>query len=1173
MLQIDKIRKVYKTGNLVQEALKEVSLNLRDNEFVAILGPSGSGKTTLLNIIGGLDRYDSGDLIINSISTKNYSDRDWDSYRNHTVGFVFQSYNLIPHQTILKNVELALTIGGIPAKERTARASEALEKVGLAEHIHKRPSQLSGGQMQRVAIARALVNDPEILLADEPTGALDSETSLQVMDLLKEVAKDRLVVMVTHNPELAETYATRIVTLMDGRITSDSDPYTPKTGESVHKNMGRSSMSFFTALALSFNNLRTKKARTILVSFAGSIGIIGIALILALSNGSTEYIHQVEEESLQSYPLTISDTNFDFTYIYTDSVNKEEDEDEDEENKSEVTEMRYISGVLTGVKNNDLKSLREYFESDDCDIYDYVQSLEYGYKLIPQIYKKYDKEYRQVNPDKSLDALGFFNNDSMVTGIISSFSSTTTFNPLPAEEKIYTESYDVKEGRWPENYNECVVVLTRNGKIPDTSLYNLGLKDPKELDEMIKAYNEGSSTRVSEEAMTFRYKDFIGIEFKLISASEYYTYDKKNKIWIDRSGDQKQMTKLLDKAETMRVVGVVQPTSDNMSPILVQGICYHASITEHMIEMSKDSEIVKAQQKDKKTDIFTGKPFGEKEAGNKFDFSTLFSVDKNAINKAFDLDSMNIDIPEMDLGSLDFSDIDLESALSDYDFSDSFPQLSDKDIEDLFKSINFTVTSDSMKTLFSKLIDGYTKYSANDPQANLNNLPEAFAKYLMSEDVRDILLKDLKELIDARADDVITIEDITAVIQTVMEGYPEYLIENELSETVTYSHLAEYLQSEKAQALIESGVKTLREKLQKLMITTEEVTKITTDLINGYEPFATKNKLPTASSLLDAFTGYLSSDEAKSLISKTVSGAVDTSAIKKTISSYTDLIAGKLNAIVNQMIEAIGEQISSALQSMMETYTGSLSTDLLSSAFDFDTSALTDMIKFNMTAQELKDLMTALLTSTETNYESNLRKMGYADIEKPSSITIYPSDFESKNHIKELIESYNNRMLKEGKEDKTIDYNDIVGSLMSSVTTIINVISYILIAFVAISLVVSSIMIGVITYISVLERRKEIGILRAIGASKHNISSVFNAETFIIGTLAGLFGVGITELLIIPANLIIHALTKQQDINAILPPLGAVLLVVLSIILTLIGGIIPSRKAAKSDPVTALRSD
>ena len=1173
MLQIEGVRKVYKTGSLVQEALKGVSLSLRDNEFVAILGPSGSGKTTLLNIIGGLDRYDEGDLIINGISTKKYSERDWDSYRNHTVGFVFQSYNLIPHQTVLKNVELALTISGISSKERVKRAEEALNKVGLSEHIHKKPSQLSGGQMQRVAIARALVNDPDILLADEPTGALDSETSLQVMDLLKEVASDRLVVMVTHNPELAETYATRIVTLMDGAITSDSDPYRPESGKSVHKNMGRSSMSFFTALALSFNNLRTKKARTILVSFAGSIGIIGIALILSLSHGANQYIHNMEEESLHSYPLTISDTNIDFTSLYSDSLNTAEDDEDIPEDAKDVVESRMISGLLTGIKKNDLKSLRAYFESDDCDIYDYVQSLEYGYKLTPQIYNKYADGYRQVNPDKSINALGFSNDESLLTGMVSSFSTTTTFNPLPEEPSLYTDGYDLKMGKWPTNYDECIVIISINGKLPDIILYNLGLKDPAELDKLLQAYAEGTTTKVDETPMSFNYEDFIGIEFKLLPTTSYYTYDKKYKVWTDRSEDKAYMEKLLDKAETMHVVGVAQPKPDNMSRILYQGIGYHASMTDHLIELSKDTEIVKEQLKNPDIDVFTGKPFGEKKKdNNNLDFSSFFSVDQKAIDKAFNIDPSTLGLDNLDMSSMDFSDIDMSDAASDMDFSDSMPSLSEDDIKELFKSVNFTITADSMKTMFNSLLEGYTEYAKNNPQGNIDSLPDAFAKYITSEDARKILQDDLTEIIQSRSEKLITVEDIAGVIQTVMEKYPDYLKENELSEPVSYAHLAEYLQSDTARELIAEGTKGLREKLEELMFTDEEVKMIAEDLVDGYTPFAKKNNLPTADTLLDSFSDYLATDEAKELIGSTVANSVDTAAMEKTIASYTDLMAEQITAVVYQMLSAVEDQIADALQSSMTGLMSGLSDNLMD-AFKFDIKSLSNMIRFNMSAQELKDLMTSLLSTTESNYESNLRKLGYADIAKPTGVTIYPKDYESKNRIKEIIDDYNERVIEDGEKDKVIEYTDLVDALMGTITIIIDVISYILIAFVAISLVVSSIMIGVITYISVLERRKEIGILRAIGASKHNISSVFNAETFIIGTLAGLLGVGISILLIIPSNLIIHAVTGQENINAILPTAGAFILIGLSIVLTLIGGVIPSRKAAKSDPVTALRAE
>ena len=494
MLQIEGIRKVYKTGNLVQEALKGVSLSLRDNEFVAILGQSGSGKTTLLNIIGGLDRYDDGNLIINGVSTKRYSDRDWDSYRNHTVGFVFQSYNLIPHQTVLKNVELALTISGISAGDRTARATEALEKVGLSEHIHKKPSQLSGGQMQRVAIARALVNDPDILLADEPTGALDSDTSIQVMDLLKEVAQDRLVVMVTHNPELAERYATRIVTLKDGEITSDSDPYTPAETEAVHKNLGKSSMSLLTSMALSFNNLWTKKARTILVAFAGSIGIIGIAMILAMSNGANEYIRSVEEGSLQDYPLQITDTSFSMVSMFAGGMSPSAKATEATPDDKVVEEWRTVTNIISGMNTNDLKSLKAYFESDECDINDHVQTIEYDYNITPRIYKENDDGgFRQVNPSTTFASLGFGGSESSTNGLFSAFSNTDSFFVMPEKDEVYQKSFDLKAGKWPENHNECIVTLTANGRVSDLVLYIMGLKDPKELTKMIDAFSQGES--------------------------------------------------------------------------------------------------------------------------------------------------------------------------------------------------------------------------------------------------------------------------------------------------------------------------------------------------------------------------------------------------------------------------------------------------------------------------------------------------------------------------------------------------------------------------------------------------------------------------------------------------------------------------------------------------------
>lgn len=1171
MLQIKGIRKVYKTGSLTQEALKGVSLSLRDSEFVAILGASGSGKTTLLNIIGGLDRYDEGDLIINGISTKKYRDRDWDSYRNHTVGFVFQSYNLIPHQSVLKNVELALTIGGISSRERTERATQALDKVGLHEHIHKKPSQLSGGQMQRVAIARALVNDPDILLADEPTGALDSETSLQVMDLLQEVARDRLVVMVTHNPELAEQYATRIVTLKDGAITSDSDPYTPDAGETVHKNMGRASMSLLTALSLSFNNLWTKKTRTILVAFAGSIGIIGIALILSMSHGANQYIRSVEEESLQSYPLQITDTSFSLASMYAESAGaagKAQPAD-----GQDVEEWRTITTMLSGVNANDLKSLRAYFESADCDIYDYVQALEYSYNLSPQIYKVSDDGYRQVNPDKSFSALGFSGTEGSTNGLLSTFSSTDTFFALPEKEALYTTGFDLKAGSWPKAYNECVVVLSVNGRVSDMTLYTLGLKDPDELDRLVKNFADGKSNNVDAKPGTYRYEDFWGIEFSLVSACDYYTYDSQYKVWSDHSADESYMKKMLEHADTMRVVGVIQPAEDNTSPILNVGIGYHADLTGHIIDMAARSDIVKAQLADPDTNVFTGKRFDDENKTTDPDLSALFSVDRDAISKAFDFDpsDLNFDMSTADPGNMDFQDLDLSRALSGAELSRLFPSLSSKDIQDILSEIDFTITADTLGELFEQLLAGYADYAGDNPRADLGKLGDGLYSYLGSEELRDILRNGIRALIAARADEMITQEDIESIVQRIADGYPAY-VQQYHPQDITGNYLVEYIRSAEAEAIMQTGAEDLRDKLKAMTPTQDEVTEISIDLLDGYESYATDHDLPSASSIMEHFLQYMDTDEAKALITSAVASATDNMQLQKSMDQYTGLMADSVSRMMQTVMSSVSGQVSNAIRSSMSGLITGMSKNMLS-VLTPDPAAFANMFKMNMTGEELRDLMMSLMSTQETNYDSNLKKLGYADYDRPSMITIYPSDFDSKKQIKDIISDYNRRMEKAGEDDKVIEYTDLVDALMGSVTTIIDAISYVLIAFVAISLVVSSIMIGVITYISVLERRKEIGILRAIGASKRNISQVFNAETFIIGALAGLIGIGITYILIIPANALLHSLVEQANIRAILPPSAAAILVVLSIVLTLIGGIIPSRKAAKSDPVTALRAD
>ena len=1172
MLTITGIKKVYKTGSLTQRALDGVSLSLRDSEFVAILGQSGSGKTTLLNIIGGLDRYDEGDLVINGVSTKKYSDRDWDSYRNHTVGFVFQSYNLIPHQTVLKNVELALTISGISSRERTARATEALEKVGLIEHIQKKPSQLSGGQMQRVAIARALVNDPDILLADEPTGALDSDTSLQVMDLLKEVARDRLVVMVTHNPELAEQYATRIVTLKDGQITSDSDPFEPEQGDTMHKNLGKASMSFLTALMLSFTNLWTKKARTILVAFAGSIGIIGIAMILAMSTGANQYIRSVEEESLQSYPLTINDTNFSLLSMYTEMSAGVVDDAEGTQ-KKDVEEWSVVTNLFSGVSSNDLKSLKGYFESDECDIYDYVQAMEYTYSVTPQIFKMYGDDYRQVNPDKAISSLGFSGDEGNLNGLLSSVTtSTDSFFAFPREEALYKSTYDLKAGSWPGDYNECVIVLSPSGRITDMTLYIMGLKDPEVLDDIMEAFSSGEGIDVNNHPQSYNYDELIGGEFKVLSSSSYYAYDKEYKVWSNRSSDKKYIGSLLKDAETIRIVGIVQPKEGTTTSSLNVGIAYTAGLTDHLIDIAADSDVVKAQLSSPDLNIFTGKPFDEENDGSDLSLASLFSVDEAAIRKMFDFDLSKIDLGSIDLSSIDLSDMDMSSLLGDIDLSDLMPALTQEDIADLLGEIQFNITVDELKALFEEVLAGYLSYSADDPRADVRSLPQSLAKYLTTDEAREMILNDLKEIIAEKSENIITVENIAEIIEDVVAGYPDYLSELGLSDDGQYTYIAEYLATQEAQDRITEGVGKLMQKLRDTMINMDDVAKLTGDIIKGYEAYADKEKLPSASYLLTSFTDYLQSDGAKKIITKAVTNALDTEGLQKAMQKFAEKMSDQMSGVFESIIYAFGSELSSMITDGLESMISSMSTDLMSS-FKFDTDTLSKLFSFNMSASELKDLMVSMLSNTKRSCESNLKLLGYADKDAPNSIVIYPLDFESKSHIKDIINGYNSRMQASGQDDKVIQYTDIVDALMSTVTIIIDVISYVLIAFVAISLIVSSIMIGVITYISVLERRKEIGILRAIGASKRNISQVFNAETFIIGALAGVFGIVITYLLLIPSNYIIHAASHVEKINAVLPPLSALILILLSIVLTLIGGLIPSRKAAKSDPVTALRSE
>ena len=1034
MLQIKDIYKEYRTGDLVQKALDHVSLNLRDNEFVAILGPSGSGKTTLLNIIGGLDQYDSGDLVINEISTKNYKDKDWDSYRNHTIGFVFQSYNLIPHQDILSNVELALTISGISKSERRQRAIDALTEVGLGDQIHKKPNQLSGGQMQRVAIARALVNNPEILLADEPTGALDSDTSVQVMDLLKEVAKDRLVVMVTHNPELAEAYATRIVELRDGKIRSDSNPLELKPThwmEPEHKNMGKSSMSFLTALSLSFNNLRTKKARTILTSFAGSIGIIGIALILSLSTGVNQYIQSIEEETLSEYPLQIQSTGFDLTSMMADAQQSGSDEGKDStENESKKKAQIHVSEMITNmfskIGSNDLASLKQYFDSGDSNINQYTNAVEYSYDVSPQIYSADTETIRQVHPDSSFSSLGLGSSTSS-NSLMSSMMSTNVFYQMPGKDSLYKDQYDVKAGRWPKKYNECVLVLTANGNISDFMLYTLGLRDYDELDKMIEQFSKEESVQVPDDiSSSYSYDDILHTKFKIVNPSDCYQYDKQYNVYRDKTDDTSYMKKVLDKSEDLTIVGIVQPSEDATATMMSSGIYYPASLTDHVIKEAQSSEIVKKQLDQPDVDVFTGKKFDDKES-SQLDMNSLFTVDTDKMKEAFTIDQSKLGAGA---GSLDLSGIQIDTS--------SMPSI---DTDALFEGMDLELDED-------------------------------------------------------------------------------------------------------------------------------QVTKLSDQLTSGFESYLQKNNLTDEENMDTYFMAYLQTDEAQSYIQNGMSGIIQSSGLADQLQQNLEKqMQSAMQQYAQTISRSLQQQISSAMQQQMSSLANNFQ-----DAIQIDASKFQEAIQMNMNEQELSELMMSLMTSDTATYENNLQQLGYADFDEPSGINIYPKDFENKEKVIEILDDYNARMEKTD-EDKVISYTDYVGTLMSSVTDIINVISYVLIAFVAISLVVSSIMIGVITYISVLERKKEIGILRAIGASKHNISQVFNAETFIIGLLAGVLGIVITLILLIPGNMLIHNIAGTTDVNAQLPVMGAVILIALSVILTLIGGLIPSRKAAKSDPVTALRSE
>ena len=1043
MLQLRNIRKAYTTGSFTQTALDDVSISFRDSEFVAILGPSGSGKTTLLNIIGGLDHYDMGDLVIDGISTKEYKDRDWDTFRNNRIGFVFQAYNLIPHQTILANVELALTLSGVSRAERRTRALDALRKVGLGDHVDKKPSQLSGGQMQRVAIARALINDPEILLADEPTGALDSKTSVQIMDLLTEIANDRLVIMVTHNPELAEQYATRIVNLADGVIRSDSDPFDPAPEDmrASKKQVRRTSMSFLTALSLSWNNLFTKKGRTLMTAFAGSIGIIGIAAILSLANGVNSYIANVEEETLSEYPLSIENQGFDMTSLMTmgmgaqgSSSSSGDSQDAGQTGSSSgdaasgtVGESKMVTGMFGSIGSNDLASLKEYLDNGDSGIDQYVNSIEYGYSITPQLFSSDTEDgVRQVNPDKSFSSIGFGSATS-TNGIMSSMMSTNVFYEMPSDPDLYQDQYDVVAGTWPQSYNDVVLVLTPNGKVSDFMLYTMGLRDHSELDDMVRAFANEEEVNAPDDYMTLTYDQLMGVTFKLVAATDYYLYDSDYHVWKNKSDDADYMRDLVNSGEDVRICGIVKPKAGAKITSLQTGFYYTSDMVSHIIDEAADSQIVKDQLADSATNVFTGKSFVEEADAedSSFDMSSLFTIDGNKLQAAFQIDP--------DALSVDISSLDLSGAASD------LPAAPEMDPSEFQVSGQPTINKEAAAALMAAVEKDYFAYYS----------------------------------------------------EQVQQGKPA-------------PSFNEYFATERAQKLIS-----------------------------------------------DALPGIIDTSEMQAELAQKIQAY-----LQATMSSY-----------MNQVVSAMQTQMQAAMAQVM----GQLSTNM-ATAMHVDESAFADAFQMNMDEKELTELMMSLMSSETTSFDGNLSKLGYADYAKPASIDIYPKDFESKQSVIDILDGYNDKMKAEGEDDKAVSYTDIVGALMSSVTTIVNMISYVLVAFVAISLVVSSIMIGVITYISVLERKKEIGILRSIGASKGDIGRVFNAETVIVGLVAGLIGIGVTALGCIPANAIVYALFDVPNV-AILPWQAAVILVAISVFLTFLSGLIPSSAASRKDPVEALRSE
>ena len=1207
MIELRELRKSYKTGDFVQKALDGVSLNLRNNEFVAVLGASGSGKTTLLNILGGLDHADSGDIVINGTSTKNYRAKDWDAYRNHRIGFIFQSYNLIPHQSILSNVELALTLAGVSRSERRRRATEALKQVGLGDHLHKRPNQLSGGQMQRVAIARALVNDPNIVLADEPTGALDTETGIQVMNILKDVASDRLVIMVTHNPELAEEYATRIVRLTDGRIAGDSNPFVSPAASAMHRaaqaatgaaavraatvdaaeaaetmsaesveynagevtsansyqagapkdkmsafvpvagaagstgvsaagssaatsagagagsgigsdrkrNAGKASMSFLTALALSFNNLMTKKGRTFLTAFAGSIGIIGIAAILSLSNGVNNYIADTEEKALMSYPLSITKSSFDITGLMTAtmgySTSSSDDVASEQTNgdatvvstSTKIPEEKIMSDMFAKVKTNNLRAFKDFLDNGDSGIDQYLNAIQYNYSITPQVYlpNTENDEITRINPS---EMGGMFSNGLTGSALSVSSSGMNSFYELSDSSAVRDTQMELLEGHWPESANEAVLVLSGAGQISDYTLYSLGVYDPEEMTKMAKDALAGNEVTVPETSGDFTYEDALNLSFKIVPLSSMYQYNDESGTWTDMSKDDDYMKQRIDEGIDLRIVGVVKKAEGASGSSATEGVAYTSALTRELMDKAAESDIVKQQIDNPDTDVFTGKTFDELKDSQKeeFDLSSVFSVDEEALQKAFSFDSSALS--QMGSG---FDPSALSFDGSSLAFDPSSLQLDSSAISEIFNE-------DSMREIM-----------ANAPRFNLDSSSAGSITDGLSAEQR---------------------QQIAQASNSLAAGF-----------------LAWYV----------------------------------TPQANGGYGGSLSDLTGSSSNFAAAFQQYLATDGARAItdplmqdLGGDIQQQINAAMQNYMTNQFAPYLSESLSALMQQAAQVMGLQMAQALQTQMAALTGTLGSQLsqaisgqlsgqinqlseaMQSGFSFDPEAFADAIHFNMTQDDLTSLLTNYMNTGDLTYDGNMKKLGYAEEASPSSIDLYPIDFPAKEKVIGIISDYNTDMTNAGEDDKVIQYSDLAGVLMKSVTDIVNTISLVLIAFVSISLVVSSIMIAIITYISVLERRKEIGILRAMGASKRNVGSVFNAETIIEGLIAGIFAIAAVWLASFPVNAFVEAGWNVPNIMS-LPWESALILIGVSVALTFVAGLIPSSMASRRDPVEALRSE